>query len=714
MASRPRRQHLTVNRIFSSSDFDERLPQRMRWLADGRRLSYVDRYPQSTLDTVWVLDTATGGREPVYDPQCLRLATEDDAVRLHYADWSPCERYLLMTSEAPARFRPHGDLYVYDTRTSTLVRLTQSSSPQHHPAFRPTGGMVGLVRNNDLWLVSLDGATERQLTSDGSDTTYNGRAGWVYEEELGLASTWRWSPDGRAIAFLQQDESRVPEVLLPVYEDAHGTPLRTRYPKAGDPNPTVRLGLLDVDSGMTRWVDVERCDGVPEGEFLVAGLQWTWTGREVLIQRLTRRQDRLDLLAVDAATGAVRVVVTESDAAWVDAQPELGFIEDGGSVLWLSDRDGWRHAYRCDLSTGSLQQLTRGEWEVASIGGVDASAGRVFVVAAWPDPATRSVLIVPLNGEDDPRPLCSERGCHSVLLSPSGDRWVRTSSTLDTPPVLRIEGPLGAPSVELARSAPRALETAGLAPWRILTIRTSDGEELFARMIEPPRRRSGRRHPALIHTYGGPGSQVVMDCWGGKGGLWHQMLAQQGYVVLLVDNRGTGGRGRDFRKCTSLRLGHWEVHDQVEGARYLQSLPHVDPARIGIWGWSYGGYVSALCMLLAADVFRAGIAVAPVTDYRLYDSIYTERYMATPSENPDGYRDGAPVTHAAKLQGNLLLIHGSLDDNVHFQNTARLAAALQDAGRPFEMMVYPDRRHGIEGRHAHLYEAMTAFLKRSL
>ncbi|HSV75235.1 MAG TPA: DPP IV N-terminal domain-containing protein [Chthonomonadales bacterium] len=714
MPARPRRQRLTLSSIFASTDFDERLPQRLRWLADGRRLSFVDRYPDATADTVWVLDACTGRRDPVYDPASLRLTPDGLTLRLHYCDWSPCERYVLLTSEAPARFRPCGDIYLYDTSTSVLRQLTRSDAPQHHPAICPTGGRLAIVRANELWLVALDGSAYRRLTDGASDTVYNGRTGWVYEEELGLACTWRWSPDGRTIAYLQQDESSVPEVLLPVYDEPHATPLRTRYPKAGDANPVVRLGLLDVAEGVSRWVDLTDVDGVPPGEHMVAGLQWEPTGHELLVQRIPRLQNRLDLLAIDASSGSVRIVMTETDAAWVDAHPEISFVDQGRSFLWLSDRDGWQHVYRYDLDGGSCMQVTRGPWEVSRIAGVSTKTSRVLVIAAVPTPASRSVLAVDLDGQGEPERLTADRGCHTALVAPQGGWWVRTSSTLDSPTSIAIESLCATPSIPLAAGRPKALDTVALRPWRLFTITTSDGEELCARILEPPSMRPGRRYPALMHAYGGPGSQVVMDAWGGKGGLWHQMLAQRGYIVFLVDNRGTGGRGRQFRKCTYRRLGHWEVHDQVEGARYLQSLPCVDPARIGIWGWSYGGYVTALCMLLGAEAFRAGIAVAPVTDYRLYDTIYTERYMLRPADNPEGYRNGAPVTHASKLQGRLLLVHGTLDDNVHFQHAARLASALQDAGRPFETMFYPDRRHGIENRHAHLYEVMTDFLKRSL
>ena len=712
---------LPLERIFGSKVLDDAVLSSPRWMADNRRLAYLDRYPGARRNTVWAYDAETGERRPMLDPRRLRRAKADKPLTVHAIHLSHNERHLLLTGRAPARFAPCGDLWLYDFETGRLRRLTQWDGEQYHPRFSPDDRLLAFVRDNDLWVVELETGRQERLTHDGSATRYNGRCGWVYEEELGLACSYEWSPDGRWIGFLQQDESGVPEVLLPQYEKLHGDPRRTRYPKAGDPNPTVRLGFVRPDGGEVRWADLSNATGEPAEEHYLAHLQWEPRGQELLVQYLPRLQNRLRLLAVDAETLAVREVLEERDEAWVDPPGRLHFVGETNCFLWPSERDGWRHLYVYDLEGRCHGQITRGEWEVSGVAAVDAARGLVYFQAALPEPTERNIYAVPLDGGEPVR-LTEGAGVHSAVFSKDCRRYLHTHSTLNQPPRMRICTVDGDASPALNKDTLEVLRAHGVpvgtedggGGWELLTFRTDDGTLLYGRMLKPPDFDPGRRYPVLMHTYGGPGSQVVLNQWGGKGALWHHYLAQRGFLVFLCDNRGTGGRGRDFKKITYLRLGHWEVQDQIAGARYLQSLPYVDPKRIAIWGWSYGGYMACMLVLKGADVFRAGVAVAPVTDWTLYDTIYTERYMRKPEENAAGYREGSPVHHAKALRGKLLIVHGTMDDNVHFQNAARMASALQDAGKPFEFMLYPGRHHGIENRHLHLYRTMTLFLLRAL
>lgn len=712
---------LTLHTIFRSKVLQEKPLQSPCWMKDNRRLAYLDRYPGSRLTTVWVYDAETSKREPLLDPRELRLTRDAKPVPISTIRFSPDERYLLLTSKPPARFSPCGDLYLYDLHHEVLRRLTDTESAQYHPEFSPDGSGIAYVRDNDLWVISVKTGEERRLTTDGTSAVYNGRCGWVYEEELGLARAWEWSPDGHTIAFLQQDETGVPEVLLPQYDKPHCDPRPTRYPKAGDPNPTVRLGFVQVATGELQWVDLKPVTGDPPEEHYIAHVQWAPDGNELLVQYIPRLQNALRLVAVRRYDLTVRTVVDERDEAWIDHPGKLHFVGDSPEFLWPSERDGWRHLYVHDMAGNCVRQLTSGEWEVAGIAAVDQRRGCVYFIAARPSPTERNLYRVALDG-GDPERLTEEPGVHTALFARDCQRYLHTHSSLNTPSrteVCTVEGDRSAP---LTRDIVPVLRRYGVAVgsevleggWELLTFRTQDGETLNGRMLKPRRFDPRRRYPVLMHTYGGPGSQVVLDQWGGTGALWYHYLAQQGYLIFLCDNRGTGARGRDFRKITYLRLGDWEVRDQIAGARFLASLPFVDPRRIAIWGWSYGGYMASLCILQGADVFKAAIAVAPVTDWGLYDTIYTERYMRTPAENPEGYRDGSPVHHARKLQGRFLLVHGTMDDNVHFQNAARLASALQDSGKLFETMFYPGRHHGIENRHLHLYRTMTAFLRRAL
>ena len=736
---RPRR--FTLKAIFDSKTFEEKTLRQPQWMKDGVRVSYLDNAPGTERATVWTIDSTTGERKVLLDPAGLRVEGAEEPRPIHAYQWSPDEQRLLFPENAPARFKPCGNLFLYDLADGAFRALTQTDEPQYHAKFSPDGQSVGVVRSNNLWIVSVKAGSARQRTFDSAPAIYNGRLGWVYEEELGLADGWAWSPDGSQIAYLQQDESEVPEVLLPQYDDPHAAPLRTRYPKAGDPNPRIRVGVLMLATGRTQWVDVEPCRaGEEPAEYYLARMQWTPKGDGLLLQRIPRLQNRIDVLLADPKTGTTRTVFTEEDPAWVDLQGDVTFIEETDQFLWLSDRDGWRHLYLYDLSGRCLRQVTSGAWDVEKPVGVDASARTVFFTAARSAPIERNVYRVGLDGGD---PVCLTAGMpgwhraifpmtgrgracpaqeraqqaaplHEGANSRNGVRFIHTHSRLNEPPRIDIRDVEGEVCVPIVADSLPNLAKFARGVWEPLTFATSDGETLYAQILKPLGFDPDRRYPALMYTYGGPGSQVVTDSWPGTRALWFHLLAQQGYVVFMVDNRGTGGRGRAFKKQVYLKLGEWEVRDQIEGAKYLAALPYVDPKRIGIWGWSYGGYMASLCMLRGAEVFRAGIAVAPVTDWALYDTIYTERYMRRPQDNEAGYRDSAPVTHTKSLKGRFLLIHGTMDDNVHFQNAARLAAALQDAKRLFETMFYPGKRHGIEDRHFHLYATMTAFLKKNL
>lgn len=712
---------LTLDLIFKSKALDDKPLRAPQWLSDNRRIAYLDLFPSTRRTTVWTVDTDTGERKPLFDPNVLKTDRKSPPLPIHAIVFSKDERRLLLTSAAPARFTPCGDLYVYDLAGSKLTRLTRTDAAQRHPRFSPDGSSVGFVRDSDLWVVDVLTGEERRLTADGTGTRYNGRCGWVYEEELGLGCAWEWSPDGRSIGFLQQDEAAVPEVLLSQYDQPHCDPLRTRYPKAGDPNPTARAGILDVETGDVRWADLSQTMEEPPEERYIAHLQWAPDGGELLLQAIPRIQNRLLLLGVSRSDLDVRSIIDERDDAWVDHPGKLHFVGESDEFLWPSDRDGWRHLYLYNLRGDCVRQVTRGEWEAAGVCAADGAGRCAYITAGMPSPTDRSLLRVPLDGGEPVR-LAAGEGVHSALFSPDASRYLHTRSALNLPPVTKARTTAGADLLTLTEDSAPALRRCGVpigerdagTGWELMTFRTEDGVTLHARMLKPSGFDPSRRYPVLMHTYGGPGSQVVLNQWGGKSALWYHYLARRGYLIFLCDNRGTGARGRDFKKLTYLRLGDWEVRDQIAGARYLAGLPYVDARRIAIWGWSYGGYMASMLILQGADVFRAAVAVAPVTDWRLYDTIYTERYMRRPDDNAEGYREGSPVSHARKLRGRFLLIHGALDDNVHFQNAARLASALQDAGKPFETMFYPGKRHGIEGRHRHLYGLMSRFLQRAL
>jgi dipeptidyl-peptidase-4 len=732
---------LTLEDIYTHKIFEATRLQQPHWMQDGLRFSYVDRAPGSEVNTLWLYEVATGARTVVIPEAALVLAPEDrikplttpDAAEnaeaepedseqarkrsllpLSGCQWSPDETRILIAN-LPQRRASHGDaaLFVFDVAAQTLRRVTPERNEYRNAKWSPDSRSLGYVREDDIYRLDLETGVETRLTNTARAQVYNGRLGWVYEEEVEIADGWDWSPDGRRIAYFQQDETGVPQVDLPDYDALHMTPRQTRYPKAGDPNPLVKIGVLEVPAPdadapipETRWMDLGA-----DADIYIVRMQWTPEG-QLLLQRIPRLQNRLDLLLADPQTGTTTVVLTEQDPAWVDTPGEVSFFKGTDQFLWLSDRSGWRHLYLYDLSGKLSQAVTTGEWDVERLAAIDSNHRFVYFTAARPSALERQVFQASL---DDARitQISTGNGCHAPLFAVNAERYLDTYSNRGTPPEVTLHQPDGSLLATIQTNPMPKRQGRTLGEWSFTTFETSDGVTLNAALLYPADFDPARRYPVLMYTYGGPGSQVVLNTYGGGGGL-EQWLAQQGYLLAMVDGRGSGMRGRDFKKITYLRLGDYEVNDQIEGAKWLAGLPFVDASRIGIWGWSYGGYMASLCILRGADVFRAAVAVAPVTHWTLYDSIYTERYMRRPMDNAGGYADTSPLTLTDKLKGKFLLVHGTADDNVHFQNAARLAAAFQKDNKPFQTMFYPGKHHGIEGVSLHVFTLITTFLTANL
>ncbi|HZT41341.1 MAG TPA: S9 family peptidase [Chthonomonadaceae bacterium] len=734
---------LTLEAIYQEKVFETTSLREPVWMQDGLRFSYLAEAPDpdSDVTTVWIYDVRTGERKPVVDAKKLKLpkgegeapppeesdSGEDaatgetkqkpDVVPVSGYQWSPDETRLLIARKTTAHATVPGDksLYVYTLATQKMERVAHAEEPHRNVKWAPDGKQIGYVRGDDIYVLDLATQKETRLTDTAAPLVYNGRFGWVYEEELDLVDGWAWSPDGRRIAYFQMDERPVPQVDLPNYDDLHIKPIPTRYPKAGDPNPLVKIGLVEVPSEPgaavppTRWVDL----GL-DSDIYVARMQWTPPG-DLLLQRIPRLQNRIDLLKADSNTGKTTTVLSEEDKAWVDARGDLSFVGKTDQFLWPSDRDGYTHLYLYDLSGKRRGQVTSGEWDVDKVAGVDATHRVVYFTAARPSPLERQIFSVLLDGGGEIMQVSDTPGTHAPLFAPDCGHYLDTHSGHDTPPHTRLHRASGrALAVVHANPMPKLQpHKEMLGEWEPLTMTTGDGILLHLALLKPVDFDPNKKYPVLMFTYGGPGSQVVLDSYGSGSGL-AQLFAQQGYLLAMVDGRGSGMRGRDFKKVTYLNLGHWEVHDQIEGAKWLGQLPYVDPKRIGIWGWSYGGYMASLCILRGADVFKVAAAVAPVTHWAFYDTIYTERYMRRPQDNPKGYEESAPITHAEKLKGRFLLVHGTADDNVHFQNSARLAEALQKQDKQFQTMFYPGKHHGLEGVSLHVFTLLTDFVKQNL
>ncbi|MYB20805.1 MAG: prolyl oligopeptidase family serine peptidase [Holophagales bacterium] len=696
-------------------DFSPDLP-RIRWLPGGQ--DYLQAKDNEDGDgTSWMfVDAATGDAEPFYDPRPLaealegqlRLDAEDAAARarpgsLHLAP--DTDRLLL---------RLASDLFVWDFSAETLTRLTHGPEDEELARFSPDSRSVAFVRDADLFVVDLAG-DEVRLTADGGENTLNGKLDWVYQEEIygrgNYLAHW-WSPDSRRIAFLQSDERDVPRFTV-VDHVPFRPPLEIYpYPKAGDPNPRVRLGVAKASGGGITWIDPGLYG---HDEILIVNVTFSPAG-DVWYQVQDRRQTFLDLHRADPDTGESERILREESHAWVNVLGPPRFLE-GGGFLWLSERTGFQHVYRYDKDGELVKPLTEGRWEVRSLNAADEEAGSAYVSGTYRSAIGADVVRVALDGSG-PTLLTQAPGSHRASFPEDGpiEHWIATSSDLHTPTTMTLRRANDGETVrELGGGEVPDIERFQVSPPELLTIATSDGVDLAAMLIRPHGFDPERVYPAWVHVYGGPHAQQVRDGWQGSRGMWFQYLAQQGIVILVVDNRIASGKGVESTWPVYRNFGEQELIDLVEAVDWLGAKPWVDAERIGLDGWSFGGYMT-LYALTRSDRFRAGIAGGSVVDWRAYDSIYTERYMSTPDDNPDGYERTSVLETAGDLHGDLLIIHGTMDDNVHMQNTLQMAWKLQKAGKPFEMMLYPKSRHGVTDSDLslHLRETMARFILKTI
>ncbi len=566
------------------------------------------------------------------------------------------------------------------------------------------------MRDHNVWLVSLADGKERAITQGGTEEIRKGELDWVYPEELEIKTAYWWSPDSSTIAYLEMDERKVSQYPLVDFSSPSGEAELERYPVAGGANPVVRVLVVSVQGGKLRAMDIGA-----ETDIYIPRVNWLNDSKHIAIQRLNRAQNTLDLLIADAATGKTRTVLTESDPNWVNVSDDLYFFKDGKRFLWSSERTGYRHLYLYDLDGKQLAQLTKGEWEVTSLNAVEESKGTAYFTATEKSPLERQLYRVGLDGSGFTR-ISKEEGTHDAVLAPNAAAFYDTYSNSGGPPRQDLYRTDSSRIAAINENQVAELADYRLSPVEFLSVKSRDGVSLNASIIKPPNFDAQKKYPVLVSTYGGPHAQVVRNAWGGSSFLWHELMAQKGYIIFLLDNRGSAGRGHAFETPLHLRLGAQELSDQRDGVQYLKSLPYVDASRIGIWGWSYGGHMTLHAMFEAGDDFKAGFAGGPVTDWRYYDSIYTERYLGLPQKNEKGYRDSSPVKYAAQLKGKLLIAHGTGDDNVHFANTLVVINDLIEAGKYVEVLAFPGRGHGVSDPSARriLMQRVTQFFLENL
>jgi dipeptidyl-peptidase-4 len=704
---------ITVERIFASPDFRGGAIPQPSWLSSGS--SYIVPRPAKDGGTELLkVDIATG-KETVL-AKADQLAAEGKKLDVEEISLSGDEQMAILFHNSVQVWRTNtrGLFTVYDFRTGKLTPVSRQTGLQMFAKLSPDGKKAAFVRDNNLVVSDLATGREEQLTTDGSDNIINGTTDWVYEEELGLRDAFRWSPDSKHIAFWRFDQSTVP--VMPIVDELGLYPRVStlRYPKAGEPNSRVKVGVIHLASKTKTWLDV----GSDTGQYFA---RMEWIGSDsVVVQRMPRKQNQVDVMLLSATSGRGRIVMSDKDDAYVDVENgDLRWIGEGKrQFLFLSDRSGWRQLYLYGRDGKVVRQLTTDGMDVLGVAGVDEANGYVYVTAAAPTPMERNAYRVKLGGGPMER-VTPQQGTHSFDVSPDGRYAVDIHSTISAPPVATL---YSLPSMSVIRvlqdNAPLKTRLAQVAmrPAQFIKVPMPDGTLLDGYRIVPASFDSTKKYPVLMYVYGGPAAPQVSDAWGGTRLLWHQSLAQQGYIVVCVDNRGAAWRGRDFRKTTQYTLGVKETQDQIDAAKWIGRQSWGDASRIGIWGWSYGGFMSANAAGRGGDVFKAALVVAPVTDWNLYDTIYTERFLWTPKENPNGYRDGSPQTWVNGVKARMLIVHGTGDDNVHPQNTYQYANKLEAAGKPFYMLLYPNRTHSISGGNTsvHLYNSFTRFLLESL
>jgi dipeptidyl-peptidase 4 len=618
-------------------------------------------------------------------------------------------RYFLLETEMESIYRYSKKAFyiLYDTKTSDIFKLYPQSK-QMYPAFSPDSKKIAFVSDNNLYTLDIDSKKRTQVTTDGKyNHIINGASDWVYEEEFALKRAYEWSLDSRHIAFIRFDETEVPEFFMELYnDDAYPEKVTFKYPKVGEVNAVVSLHIHDLNSKKTLKGDLGDLD-----DQYIPRIKWSSKG--LIAFKMNRHQNHLQLFMVNSSTGKSKLIMEEKNKYYIDIHDDMTFVESGNAFVWSSEQDGYQHLYLYDLDGKLKRQISSGRYDVTNFYGVDEKTGKLYFQAAMESPMEREVYEIGLDGSGL-RKISTRKGTNSAQFSPNFEYFVNTFSTINSAPVYEVYDRKGGliRQIETNSHIIEIQENYQVSPVEFFEIRTSEDVQLNAYRILPANFDPSKKYPVFMFLYGGPNSQQVTDNWKATNYWWFQLLAQKGYMVVCVDNRGTGARGEEFRKMTYMQLGHFETIDQIESARYLATLPYVDGSRIGIYGWSYGGYMSSLCLLKGNDVFKAAIAVAPVTNWKWYDTIYTERYMRTSAENPEGYKQNSPVYFADRLKGKYLLIHGMADDNVHFQNTVEMANALITANKQFDTYYYPNRNHGIYGGNAriHLFTKMTQFI----
>jgi len=690
-------------------------PQNVTWIDNGNRYSYMQYNQETESMEIRAYDPAIQEDELIFNNTEHTFPNSDSTFEYSSFQWSNDSKYLVFQSNFRPVYRRSGisDYYLYSIEDGTIELLVEDARTAE---LSPDGQKIGYERDGDLFVYDLASEEETQLTNSAEEYFYNGRFGWVYEEEFGLAQAWSWSPDSKHIAYWQTDERHVNIFQMTDYSSQHPKYEKIPYPKVGDENPKVKIGVVNVETTDQQWMNI------PEGGY-IPRIYWTANNNKLAVVHLNRAQNHLKLQFNDINTGNSRLVMEEQSDTWIDVFDFFAgidhlffFPKDSKEFFWISDRDGWSHIYRYGYDGKVKNQVTDGNWEVTYVHTVDYRNNRIYYNSTEASPLERHLYSINFNGRNKMKHTTAE-GTHDISMGSNGKYFINRYSNTSTPTQVELWNTMKG-QIEVLEdnsSVDEFVSSNKYSPRELFSFTTSDGQQLDGYMIKPFDFDSTKTYPLVLNIYGGPGAQGVYNSWESSG--WIQYLAQEGFVVVNVNNRGSGGYGSEFEKIVYKQLGKWEAHDFVETAKYMSEKSWVDGDNMAIRGHSYGGYMTTYTLLTNPNVFAAGVATAPVTDWRFYDSIYTERYMGLLENNKEGYQQSAPVTHAKNLNANLLLSHSTMDENVHVQNTMQLMTAFTSNGIDADLRIYPPGAHGVAFNTASyylLYKTYVDYLNRFL
>ncbi|MFD1002492.1 S9 family peptidase [Ohtaekwangia kribbensis] len=698
---------ITVEDFTTKNTFPQKTVRGINWMKDGKFYSTLEnnKVVKYNITTGQPVETLVDG------------STLNPKIEIQDYSFSGDEKKLLLTTDFQSIYRRSftANYFIYDL-TGKSVKPLSANGKQSYAAFSADGSKVAFVRENNLFYVTLNDMKEVQVTDDGKfNHIINGTTDWVYEEEFSFVDGFYWSPDGKKLAYYRFDESAVREYNLQRWgKTLYPTDYRFKYPKAGEVNSAVEIWIYNLDSKQKVKADIGT-----EKDIYIPRVKWTADASILSIRKLNRLQNNLDIFHTNVSTGTSTVVLNEKSETFIDLEftDDLIYLADGKQFIYTTERDGYKHLYLYGMDGKLVKQITQGSFEVSQLIGLDEKTNTLYYTSTEVSPLERHIYSITLSGKKTK--LSQAAGIHTINMSGDFQFYIDYHTSAAHPTVVSLfktKGNALQKVLEDNATLAKVLDDYGFAAKEFFSFKTIDGTSLNGYMLKPKNFDASKQYPVLVYQYSGPGSQNVNNLWGGSHFFFHQMLTQKGYIVAVIDSRGTGGRGEQFKKLTYKQLGKYELEDHIAGAKFLSTLEYVDDSRIGIWGWSYGGYMSSLAMTKGAGTFKMGIAVAPVTNWRFYDTIYTERYLQTPQLNASGYDDNSPSTYANKLQGNFLLIHGTGDDNVHFQNSVVLQDALINAGKQFTSFYYPDKHHGIQGAQTkyHLYTMMLNYVQENL